>query len=250
MTVIVDDYAVSYEQTGAGPNLVLLHGWGDNKETFDDLSEALSVDHTVTALDLPGFGKTDAPKEVFDLQKYAAFVASCLQKIGVDDVECFIGHSNGGAIAIRGLSEGTLKAKKLVLLASSGVRSTYNKRRKALRASAKVAKMVTTILPKSLQIKIKKKAYKTIGSDLFVAEHLQDTFKKVVSEDLVGQAANITIPTLLVYGSEDTATPPSYGERFSAQIKDSTLIVVDGAEHFLHHTHASKITKLLTEFLR
>lgn len=248
MTIIVDGNAVHYEKYGRGPVVLLLHGWGDSLKTFQELSNYLRKNYTILTLDLLGFGESDSPKETFSLEKYANFVRQFLDKTE-EKPYAIIGHSNGGAIAIRGVSSGILSCEKLVLIASSGVRSTYNKRKNFLRASAKAAKLMTMMLPESTQMKIKRKVYKKLGSDLFIAEHLQDTFKKVVSEDVVHDSAMIAQPTLLIYGSADLATPAFYGEKFALQIENSELKIIDGADHFIHHTHAQKVNNFVKEFL-
>ena len=249
MTVIVDGYSVRYSKAGSGPAIVLLHGWGDTMATFDLLVRHLKKNYTVITLDLPGFGKTESPKQTFTLKKYAQFVSDFVSKIGETTIFAYIGHSNGGAILIRGLSSGILRSEKLVLLASSGVRSEYSARKKFLRVMAKTAKIPTNLLPKSSQAKLKKSVYNKLGSDMFVAEHMQDTFKQVVSEDVVHDSAMINSQTLLIYGSQDKATPQAYGAKFNKQIEESELIVLDGADHFLHHTHPAKVNKLVEDFL-
>lgn len=250
MTVSIDGKVVSYDKEGKGPAVVLIHGWGDTKQTFKSLVNSLKSSYTVVSLDLLGFGGSDAPKEAFDLEKYAIFVADFLKKIDIAHVYAFVGHSNGGAIAIKGLSSGTLNSEKLVLLASSGVRKTNGRQKKILRIVARTAKYPTKLLPSRIQKKLKKKAYNVIGSDLYVAEHLQDTFRKVVSEDLVLESAMISQKTLLLYGGNDKSTPPEYGRRFKSQIEDSNLVVLEGADHFLHQTHSEEVAKLIKEFLK
>lgn len=249
MTVIVGGLSVNYQMTGKGPVVVLLHGWGDRLETFEQLTGRLSKQYMVVALDLPGFGRSETPHKVFDLAAYAEVVADFLAKLDITHVYAFVGHSNGGAIAIRGLSSGILRAERLVLLASAGVRSTYQGRKKALRLAAKTLKLPTRLLPKSAQTRLKKRAYQAVGSDLFVAENLQETFKKVVSEDVVFESAMIAQPTLLIYGSLDRATPPEYGQRFAHQIEQSELKTIEGADHFLHQTHADEVGGLVSDFL-
>lgn len=249
MTVIVDDYAVHYEQTGRGPLLLTLHGWGDNEGTFSQLTKLLASEYTILSVDLPGFGKTDRPREPFNLESYAQFVAKFLEKANVHTLHAIIGHSNGGAIAIKGMSMGILQADSLVLLASAGVRSTYSGKKKAFRLMAKAAKLPTKLLPGAMQQNLKKKAYARIGSDLFVAEHLQETFKRIVAEDVVFESAMIAVPTLLIYGANDKSTPPDYGSRFAKQIERSELKVIENADHFLHHTHANEVARLIRGFL-
>ena len=253
MQVVVNGGIIVYETHGDKKKHValLLHGWGDSKDTFSSLQKTLESSYYVISLDLPGFGGSAKPKDTYDLQKYADTVAAFLNKIDVDPqkIDLLLGHSNGGAIAIKSLSSGALKADKLVLLASSGVRATYKARKKALRLLAKAAKIPTSLLPESAQKRIKRRVYSAIGSELFVAEDLQDTFKNVVSEDLVDESARIKAKTLLIYGEYDTATPPSYGRRFASHIGGSKLIIVPGAKHFVHHTHASQVQKEIVEFI-
>lgn len=248
--VIVDGLSIRYcESSSSGLVILLLHGWGDSAVTFARLESKLGVNYRLIAVDLPGFGGSETPRETWGLDNYAQFVASFMQKIEVKPL-AILGHSNGGAIAIRGLSSGQLDAQKLILLASAGVRSDYQGKKKVYRWAAKLAKTATAPLPKHTRDKLKKKAYQSIGSDMFVAENLQETFKKVVTDDVQNDAKKINIPTLLVYGSEDTATPPRYGELFSRLIPDAKLEIIDGAGHFVHHDAPVRVEQLVEDFLQ
>lgn len=249
MQVVVKSLITNYHQDGSGPAVVLLHGWGDDSSTFRDLADSLSKNFTVIRLDLPGFGKTQPPEGVWGLNDYCDFVAEFLNKLGHTKIHGLVGHSNGGAIAIRGVGTARIKTDKLILLAASGIRDVYKGRKKLMRLIAKLAKTVTFLLPKSTQHKIKKKAYKTIGSDMFVAEHLQETFKKVVTDDVRKDCVNIGIPTLLIYGTKDEATPPSYGQKYHELLSNSKLEILDGSGHFVHHDQPSRVLKLTKEAL-
>ncbi len=246
--IVVDGLLTRYTKMGAGKTLLFLHGWGDSGDTFRELATALSSGYCVWLLDLPGFGKTQSPASTWNIPDYSRFVAAFAKKAGFQP-DVIIGHSNGGTIAIDVVANKLLKPNKLVLLASAGVRSEYNGRKKALRLLAKGAKVVTKPLPKNVQTKLKKRAYKSIGSDLFVAEHLQETFKNVVTYDVTEEAAQVSIPTLLMYGSNDEATPARYGDIFHQQIKGSQLLIVPGAGHFIHHEATEKLVTATKEFI-
>src|SRR5689334_4037297 len=133
MQVVVDSLLTRYTREGKGKQVLLLHGWGDSAAGFRVLQHALAKKYCVTAVDLPGFGGTQAPPAPWGLDDYAQFVAHFFTKIEDKPVYAIVGHSNGGAIAIRGLGSGVLNADKLVLLASAGIRGTYKGRVKALR---------------------------------------------------------------------------------------------------------------------
>jgi pimeloyl-ACP methyl ester carboxylesterase len=248
MQVVVDSLLTQYEMQGEGKLVLVLHGWGDQARSFGPLQRSLAKRYRVLALDLPGFGGTEAPKAVWDISDYATFVAHFLHKIGEKRVYVLVGHSNGGAIAIRGLAREELMADKLVLLGSAGIRGEYKGRVKALRLLAKAGKALTLPLPKSAKQALRKKAYKTIGSDMLVAEHLQETFKRVVTDDVRADAAKLTLPTLLVYGENDDATPVRYGELFHQVIEGSTLEVLPGAGHFVHLDRPDDVLRAIQEF--
>lgn len=235
---------------GDGRLIVLLHGWGDRAAGLRNLQLALAKHTQVIAVDLPGFGGTQAPADVWGLDEYAAFVGHFLTKIAAGPVQVIVGHSNGGAIAIRGLHNGSLHAKKLVLMASAGIRGEKKGRLKALQVVAKVGKAVTAPLPQAAKQTLRRNLYTAAGSDMLVAEHLQETFKRVVADDVRTDAAQLLLPALLLYGEQDTATPVWFGEAYHELLHDSTLEILPGAGHFVHLDRPAEVAKAITEFAR
>lgn len=249
MQIVVDSLLTNYQAAGEGKVVLLLHGWGDDMTTFNALKTELLKTYEVVCLDLPGFGKTEPPKEAWGLDDFASFVADFLTKLAIKP-HAIIGHSNGGAIAVRGLSKKMFGCDKLILLASSGIRNQYSPKNKIIRLAAKSAKVPVGLMPQSWQKSIKKKAYKAIGSDLFVAEHMQETFKKIIEDDIQNDAATITQPTLLIYGQEDTATPPSDGKLLADHISNSSLNLIPNCGHFVLHDQARNTADLIKDFLK
>lgn len=251
MQIIVQDLMTHYQRQGSGKTILLLHGWADRLETFQLIAPELAKTYEVIALDLPGFGQTQAPSAVWNLDDYAKFLQAFLTKLNIKSVYAVIGHSNGGALAIRALATEQLFTDKLVLLAASGVRDTGKLKRGATKAVAKTGKVMTFWLPKTTRQKLQKKLYGTVGSDMLVAPHLQETFKLTVRQDVQKDASKIAAPTLLIYGSEDKATPlVSIGARFQKLIPNARLEVIAGADHFVHQTETPQVNKLIQEFLQ
>jgi len=248
--VVVDSLLTKYTVSGKGKAILLLHGWGDSSAGLSGLQSELSKKYTVVTPDLPGFGGSQAPSGDWDLSDYAGFVGNFLKKIDTNKLYAVIGHSNGGAIAIRGLSNGDFASDKLVLMAAAGIRGTAKTRNKVLRLVAKAGKALTTPLPKSAKNRLRRKVYKTIGSDMLVAEHLQGTFKKVVADDVRADAAKLNLPTLLLYGGSDEASPAWYGETYHSLIKGSKLEVLPESGHFIHLEQPQIVTVEIEEFLK
>jgi len=249
MQIVIHNLLAGYSKSGSGPVIVLLHGWGDSSATFKSLESSLQDRFTLLNIDLPGFGSTDRPHRPFTLADYVDFVASLLKKTDCEDVYAFIGHSNGGSIAIRGLSTQKFSSPHLVLLASAGIRSRNTFKQKFYKVIAKIVKFPLYMLPKKSRDSVRKKMYSFIGSDLFVAEGMHDTFRNVVSEDLLKTAGSIRSRTLLLYGENDKATPPLFGDMYAQVIKDSDYRVIPGVGHFLHHENPEQVNKIIKEFL-
>lgn len=250
MQIIVDSIPTRYIRQGKGRTVVVLHGWADSSAGLHGLCAALAEDFDVIAVDLPGFGGTASPASAWGLDDYAGFVRAFLNKVGVKEVWALIGHSNGGAMAVRGIANGMLDTERLVLLASAGVRNVYKGRNRALRIIAKTGKLVTMPLPRTVRQRLRRKVYKTVGSDMLVAEHMQETFKRVVTDDVREDAASLRVPTLLIYGEDDESTPVWYGEQFHELIDGSTLEILPGAGHFVHLDRPREVMRALEEFLR
>ncbi len=249
MQVIANDLVISYSKVGSGPVAVLLHGWADSKATFDLLTQQLQQNYTVITLDLAGFGGSQPPAKGWGLTDFAQHVAVVLQKIAImpNDVNLLIGHSNGGAVAVRAIAKGYLKPKKLVLIASAGIRETSAKKA-ALQGATKVAKIASYILPKSARKKMRSKLYGQVGSDYLVAEHMQDSFKRIVKDDIQHDAERITIPTCIIYGELDTATPVRYAQLLNSLIAGSQLHVIQNADHFVHQQYALEVFNYIRRF--
>jgi pimeloyl-ACP methyl ester carboxylesterase len=242
MQAVVSNLITHYERSGRGKPVLLLHGWGDTLRTYNNLVAGMSG-FDLIRLDLPGFGQTQAPTESWDLDDYAQFVADFLHKLKIKELNALVGHSNGGALAIRAVASGQLKPHKLILLASSGVRNDAKVRRLAVKTIAKTGKAMTLWMPRATRQKLQKKLYGTIGSDMFVAPNLQETFKRTVRQDIQADAAKISLPTLLIYGTGDTATPPKYGGILNGLISNSRLEMIEGAGHFVHHEAESEVIR-------
>lgn len=246
---MVNGLLTHYEVSGKGPLLLILHGWGDDSRGWAKVQHALSKTHMVVAPDLPGFGGTEAPKKPWGLDEYASFTEAFLRKIDAHEPAAILAHSNGGAIAIRGLANNNFQAQKLVLLGSAGIRNEYNCKKKLTRLLAKAGKLFVAPLPESVKNRLRRKVYTSIGSDMFVAEHLQDTFKKIVTDDIQSDAPKVSIPTLLIYGENDVSTPIRYGKKLEQLMPHAKLKVVPGAEHFVHHDQFEQVMNLVEEFL-
>lgn len=249
MQVLIDELVIHYEKIGSGKVILLVHGWADSLSGFYEIQRSLSRDYEVIAIDLPGFGQSSQPPGPWTLNDYAKCLEDFVAKLKLD-VYGLVGHSNGGAILITGLANNNVKADKLILLSSAGIRNKDKAKKQTLKVVAKSGKALTSVLPNGIKNNIKQKFYGRIGSDLLIAPGMEETFKLVVGQDVQEDASKLNIPTLLIYGKNDTSTPVEYGQILESKISGSQLKVLDNAEHFVHSDQPHQVEKLIRDFLK
>lgn len=248
MQVIVDGMMTHYERAGQGPIILIIPGWADTSASWLPMQRSLSQSFDIIIIDTPGFAGSQAPNTAWDLNDYADFIQHFLQKLEVHPY-AIIGHSNGGSIALRLLGTNRIPTDKLVLLASAGIREKAPKK-SALTAVTKIGKIVSTPLPANIKRRLRAQLYKSVGSDMLVAEHMEETFKKIVNDDVRSDASKISVPTLLVYGDADTDAPVAFGREFHELIDSSRLEVIPGAGHFLHTEQTADVVHIMKGFLK
>lgn len=250
MQIVVDELLTHYELAGKGKLVVLLHGWGDQSQGLSGLRRRLAGHYRVLSPDLPGFGGSQPPDGVWDLDDYAAFVANLLTKLDLKQPYAVIGHSNGGALAIRAAALGAVRPRKLVLLAASGIRGGQRAKRLTLKIIAKVGDAATLWLPERYRQALRRSLYGAAGSDMLVMPELQETFKRTVRQDVQADAATIELPVLLIYGEDDRAVPLEHGRTYARLMPNSRLAVIKRAGHFLHLDQPAEVETLIEEFLK
>lgn len=249
MHIVVDGLLTDYRLSGKGPLVLFLHGWGDSQKTFDGLVNAFEKQYSCLRLDLPGFGGSEVPHQAWTLSAYAAFVQHFLEKLHLTPA-VLVGHSNGGAVALKGIENGQLTPKKLVLLSASGIRPKKTFKTTLITLGAKTGKQFVKILPKAKQRALRKTLYSRLGSDYLAAPQMAETFKKVVREDVREDLHRVTIPVLLVYGEDDADTPLWIAYTFQKMLPKATLHTSDGAGHFVHHDDLAGTVQSMKDFLK
>lgn len=251
MKVIVDEQLVNYQSEGSGKIILLLHGWGTNLQTFGLLSNYLASGYQVIRIDLPGFGESPRPADDWDVNDYAIFIAKFIAKIQANDIYVLLGHSFGGRVIIKGLAEQYFTAQKAILVGSAGIKPPTSAKRALYQSVAKIGKQVTR-LPglKQMQGKLREKLYSSAGaSDYLMANDMKAIFLKTIREDLQEDAARITIPTLLIWGKNDLETPVADGQKFHRLIKNSHLVIINDAGHFVYTDKPEETTTAMGDFL-
>lgn len=246
MYLTINNQKVYFQKVGKGKNLILLHGWGLDSSTFWPTVDLLKDNFTLWLIDLPGFGRSDIPKEAFDTKNYAKIIADFIRKNKISK-PTVLGHSFGGKIAIRLTNLYPNLMDKLLLVGSSGLKGDPSF--KSIIAYP-LAKIVHYLMPDIFNIKtiIRKKFYRKIESDYENSGVMKDTLLKTIQEDLTDNLKGIEKETLLIWGDSDRAVPLKYGKRMYRLLKNSKLIIMEEQGHFLHIHDPERFSNYVKDF--
>jgi pimeloyl-ACP methyl ester carboxylesterase len=229
-------------------HLIWGHGWGQSSAAFVPLAEALKPFASSTLIDFPGFGKSALPPTSWGTAEYADATAHWLQSRPPAQI-VWIGHSFGGRVGIQLAARHPNLLVGMVLIAAAGLprqRTLFQQIRFSLRKT--FFKTARRFLSEGPQLE---RLRQRMGStDYRSAGALRPIFNRVVSEDLTNVARQVQCPTLLIYGDEDTETPPEMGQRFKMLIPGAELTVLDSFGHLNilnegRHQVALRIRKFL-----
>ncbi|MFZ1108711.1 MAG: alpha/beta hydrolase [Rhodomicrobium sp.] len=229
---------------------VWAHGWGQDGRAFDGIVTSLASVGSHLILDLPGFGRADAPPSNWGTADYADAAAKVIEPLRGQGKVVWVGHSFGGRVGIQFSARHPNSLDALILVASAGLprkRSPIEFARYTSKVyTYKTLKYIAPYLgidPNSLRQYFGSADYKSAGA-------MRSILLNVVREDLTDVAAKVACPTLLIYGEKDRDTPPEIGERLSALIKTSDLKILPDQDHYsLLGAGRHVVSKKILEFV-
>ena len=219
----------------SAPHILFLHGWGANRESLRGIATLFQHTHCVHLLDLPGFGEAPVPPEEWGTVDYADLVQQYLLDM-VKVPVVLVGHSFGGRVSIRLASRHLPQVRAMVLMGVPGLPqpslSKAHVRRLGIRWIRRVLQAARPVIG-SRGVDWHTARY---GSkDYLAAGAMRGVLVKTVTEDLTESARNVACPTLLVWGTDDTETPPWLADRYEALLGPrATKVLLPHKDHFLY----------------
>lgn len=245
----LDGNRLHYREIGAGFPVLLLHGWGSSVDSFSYLEKHLAPNFRVVSLDLPGFGGSDAPASAWSLNDYVELVKSFIAQLDMGK-PAVIGHSFGGRIAICLGAQDLVS--KIILANSAGVRPRRSPLYYLQVYAYKLARRLLDLAPASLRPALLEKLQQRFGSSDYrnAAPVLRKILVNVVNEDLTALLPAIKVPTLLIWGEQDTATPLYQAKILEQNIPDAGLVVLKGAGHYSFLDKPGEFNLIADHFLQ
>ena len=231
--------ALTAVRTGAGRDLVVLHSLLADRHAFDPVLPALAASHRVTLINLPGFHGSQPPLLAL-MDAYVATIEDGFQEFGIANDAVLIGNGFGGTVALAFALAHPERIAKLVLCdAAAGFPPDG---RKAFAAMAE--KVAEAGLGSIAEI-----AAKRVFSPAYLAAHpekieerkavllaiepkaFQAACKILQEADLTPLLHRLRVPTLVVCGEFDQATPPLLNKAIADKVAGARYVELPGCGH-------------------
>jgi len=231
----------------AGPRgadaVVLVHGLGRNAaRDWAYVIPALAERYSVYALDLPGFGQSDKGNHLYSPDNFARVLEAVLEK-RVARPFTLIGHSMGGSVALAYVGAYPRRVSRLILVDAAGVlhRSVYAEflgRVAAQRAMGMDSPWFESVV-RAIQLRAEnwpirgELALERAGvrRRLLRGDPNAISAFAMVEHDFSRIVRGIGVPTLIIWGADDTIAPLRTGQALASSIPGARLTVLEGAGH-------------------
>jgi len=253
------------QDMGQGPTLLLLHGAGGATHSFRHLIPQLTPDYRVIAIDLPGQGFTAlGARHRCGLDPMAEDIARLAAQQGWQP-QCIIGHSAGAALALRlaelmpgpsviginaalsnfdGLAGWLFPVMARVLASTPLIAPLFSK------IAGTPAQVRQLLLSTGSRIDAEGEAqYLRL---LRMPSHVGATLTMMAQWTLDGLLARLdqmTLPCLLITGSNDRAVPPAVSLRAAARMPQARLVDLPGYGHLVHEEAGAATAAVIRDFL-
>jgi len=198
---------------GLGTPVLLLHGYGQSNRVFNDLANYLAKKHRVIMLDSRGHGRSGMGEKPFSIPLMAADAANVLGQLGIMRT-AVIGFSDGGNIALQ-MAISHPKCVNAIVVISG------NARPEGLTLYFRLFFKAWLLLLKALRcLNIMPNAPVAITDLLLRQPQISDM-----------DMTNITVPTLLIFGSYDIVTKKHIAE-MGRLVPGAKVIILKHTGHF------------------
>lgn len=238
----VNGHDMPYLEGGQGPVLLLLHGFGADKDNFTRIARFLTPHYRVLIPDLPGFGDASRnPKSSYTMADQVAHVHAFLGQLGITRLHIG-GNSMGGFIAAQFAAPYGHMVESLWLLDPAGTTAAHES--KVLRTYEKTGDLPMLVkrvgdfnetiratthkapfLPRFARVALGRRA--VADFDLHTR-----IFRDMAESPVLDTAFQpMPTPALIVWGKEDEILNPAGAEAYRKLFPNSTVILMDGIGH-------------------
>lgn len=239
-------------EPGIGAPVVLMHGWGCRASTLESVARIVrELGRPLINVDFPGFGDSSEPEEIWGVEQYTAAIEELLRRENAGSDVVLLGHSFGGRVGIVYASRNPVG--KLILVDAAGVKPRRSLRYYIKVYSFKAQKHLMRLVlgRKRAEERLDRLRAKAGSSDYRNSTpRMRAIMSRVVNEDLCHLMPCISAPTLLIWGTEDSATPIADAKKMERLIPGAALVSFEGAGHYSFLDRPAQFAAVLRSFLQ
>lgn len=256
----VNDLTIHYMIEGAGPPIVILHGMGNNSQSWKKQLEGLSEQFTVIAWDAPGYGQSSDPKEEFrEFSQFADVLKGFIENLHYESVT-LLGHSMGAAIAIDFCYRFPQMVDALIISDTTRGAAALSKEENEQKLANRL-RNIETLEPAEIA-KLRVKELLSPDPNPEVQKEAERIYSQVrpigfrsVAYSLyhlnqMDILPSISVPTLLICGELDKVTPVSESEVIHHTIKNSSFVTIPGTGHLCYQEDPLRFNIIVLDFLK
>ena len=248
-----DGKSLGYAETGGGDltPIVFLHGVGSDKSVWHPQLDHFGKTRRAIAFDYPGYGDSDPAREGTTRDDYAAAILFTMRALGVHRAHV-CGLSLGGVIAIALHHAASDVCASLILADTFAVhpegRTIYDR---SVAASADMAALargrVDALLAAPADAAVRTEVVETMARIDPAAFRIGA--EAVWLADQRDRAAAIGVPTLVICGDRDTATPPALSYELGSLVSGAQVAMIEGAGHLGNLEKPDEFNRLVDDFI-
>lgn len=243
---------IRYSKLDRRYTIVILHGWGSSIDAWTNVQQLLGQQgYGSIAIDLPGFGGSDEPKQPWSVAEYQELVIDFIAQQGLSRF-ALIGHSFGGRVAVKLGAAHARGLDFLILTGCAGLRHPLTKKQLLLFTAAKSGRALLKFpVIGRLEASFRRVFYEIAGDRDYsqASVVMRQTMVRVIDEDLRPVLPDIVVPTLLIWGKNDRVTPVSDGLEMNRLVPSSNLELVPGGTHRLPYEQPDVFVNLVAQAL-
>ncbi len=260
MNAHINGINLAYSDEGHGPPVVFLHAFPLNRTTWAPQAAALADRYRVVTIDLRGHGESDAPMWRYTLDQFAEDVNGLLEYLGIARAT-FVGLSMGGYILFALYRTHPERFQALVLADTRATADTPDARAARFSMAQIAYRRGTSAIAELMLPKLLSPAACEHRADL--RDHLRAIITGNQVSGIVGDLMameerpdstpllhTIAVPTLVIAGEEDLASPPAEVERMANHVPGATFVRLPEAGHLSNMENPGAFNAALLNFLR
>ncbi len=256
-SIVFQGKRLYYDKTGAGPTLVFLHGFLENRSIWESFTRLLTKAFTCISVDLPGFGKSENRSQIHTMEFMAEAVKAVMNEEKITDA-VVTGHSMGGYVALSFAEKYPYALKGLVLFHSHAAADDQEAKNNRNRTIEVVKNEKQHFISSFIPLLFAEQNVEKFGNEI---TRLRQESLKASAEGIIAALAgmrdrkesgtvlqNLQVPVFFVVGKQDSRIPVEKIAPYLTLPKHSESLILDGVGHMGFIEAPGTIFPVLTDF--